>query len=340
MTIFIAFKYRPVYRLIPYLRLLFPPALIFCMGSFASLCLFSCDGGTSKSVVSSENSNRFAVVLGIAQDGGYPQIGCDKTCCRRFFEGGEPRRLVTSLALVDRGKQRYWLLEATPDIGEQLRRVPPYLGRDSFQLPAGVLLTHAHIGHYAGLMQFGREALGARNLPVHAMPRMRDFLKANGPWSQLVGTGNIELRNLQADSIIDLDGSFRITPFRVPHRDEYSETVGFLIEGERRIVFLPDIDKWERWDRDLFAFGADLYLVDGTFMHSDELPGRDMREIPHPFVQETMQRFESLPDSLRSRIVFIHFNHTNPLIRSKSSALDTVTARGFRVAREADVIPL
>ena len=311
-----------------------------CMGSVAALCLFSCDGRTSKGSVSPQKPDRFAVVLGIAQDGGYPQIGCDRSCCRSHLEGQEPRRLVTSLALVDRRQGRYWLLEATPDIGEQLRLVTTFLGRDSFLLPSGVLLTHAHIGHYAGLMQFGREALGAKNLPVYAMPRMRDFLKGNGPWSQLVGTGNIELRNLQSDSAIDLDGSFRITPFRVPHRDEYSETVGFLIEGDRRIVFLPDIDKWERWERDLFSFDADLYLVDGTFIRSDELPGRDMREIPHPFVSESMERFARLPDSLRSRIVFIHFNHTNPLILDRSSARDSVSSKGFRVAEEGMVLPL
>ena len=311
-----------------------------CMAPVVSICLFSCDGGTSKGVVAPEKPDRFAVVLGIAQDAGYPQIGCDRSCCRSHLEGQEPRRLVTSLALVDSRQGRYWLLEATPDIGEQLRRVIPLLGRDSFQLPAGVLLTHAHIGHYTGLMQFGREAFGSKNLPVYAMPRMRGYLKDNGPWSQLVGTGNIELRNLQADSAIDLDGSFRITPFRVPHRDEYSETVGFLIEGERRIVFLPDIDKWERWDRDLFSFDADLYLVDGTFLHSDELPGRDMREIPHPFVSESMERFGRLPDSLRSRILFIHFNHTNPLILDQSRARDSVSSKGFRVAEEGMVLPL
>ena len=303
------------------------------------LCI-GCVGGGVENSRSGAMTDRFAVVLGIAQDAGYPQIGCDRPCCRRNLNGKEPRHLVTSLALVDRRKARYWLQEATPDIGEQLRRVTPFLGRDSFLLPSGVLLTHGHIGHYAGLMQFGREAFGAKNLPVYAMPRMRDFLKGNGPWSQLAATGNIELRNLQADSAIDLDGSFRITPFRVPHRDEYSETVGFLIEGERRIVFLPDIDKWERWDRDLFSFDADLYLVDGTFMHPDELPGRDMREIPHPFVSESMERFGRLPDSLRSKIVFIHFNHTNPLILDRSRARDSVFSKGFRVAEEGMVFPL
>jgi pyrroloquinoline quinone biosynthesis protein B len=300
----------------------------------------SCRSGQDRSQSEADLPDRFALVLGVAQDAGYPQIGCVKTCCLAFRNGDEPRRLVTSVALVDRTRDHYWLLEATPDVGEQLHRVSSFLGRDSFRLPAGVLLTHAHIGHYAGLMQFGREAFGARELPVYAMPRMSGFLQSNGPWSQLVETGNITLRNLQSDSTVDLGGSFRITPFRVPHRDEYSETVGFVVEGDRRIVFLPDIDKWEKWDRELLSLDADLYLIDGTFLTADEVPGRDMREIPHPFVTESLHRFAGLPDSVRSKIVFIHFNHTNPLIRSHSKARDSVLSKGFRVAEEGAIIPL
>lgn len=311
-----------------------------CLAIVAFIWFVSCGDGNLRSDSKEGIHDRFALVLGVAQDAGYPQIGCEKACCMAYRDGEEPRRLVTSLALVDRGRDRYWLLEATPDVGEQLHRVSSFLGRDSFRLPAGVLLTHAHIGHYAGLMQFGREAFGARELPVYAMPRMRGFLESNGPWSQLVETNNIVLRNLRSDSTVDLDGSFRITPFRVPHRDEYSETAGFVIEGERRIVFLPDIDKWERWDRDLFSLDADLYLVDGTFLTADELPGRDMREIPHPFVAESMGRFGKLPDSIRSKVVFIHFNHTNPLIRKASKARDSVVSKGFRIAEEGGIIPL
>eukprot|EP00957_Ditylum_brightwellii_P156501 11911053-Ditylum_brightwellii.AAC.1 len=66
--------------------------------------------------------------------------------------------------------------------------------------PDGIFLTHAHIGHYTGLMYLGREALGAVDVPVYAMPRMRSFLKNNGPWSQLVSLGNINIQNLEEKS--------------------------------------------------------------------------------------------------------------------------------------------
>lgn len=284
----------------------------------------------------------FLMVLGVAQDGGYPQAGCEKACCRVVREGRESARSVTGLALVDPSGGSYWLFEATPDIGRQMgavwARVPSVA-----RMPKGIFLTHAHIGHYAGLMQLGREVMGARAIPVHAMPRMRGYLSGNGPWSQLVSAGNIELRPLAADSGVALPPGVRVTPFLVPHRDEYSETVGYRIEGpHRRILFIPDIDKWEKWERDITDAlrDCDLALVDGTFFDGAELPGRDMREIPHPSVAESMVLFANLPDSLRRRICFIHFNHTNPLLRQGSEQRRSVKAAGYRVAEEGMVIGL
>lgn len=282
------------------------------------------------------------VVLGIAQDGGYPQAGCEKDCCRPVLEGRQPGRSVTGLALTDPASGSYWLFEATPDIGRQMRMVSERIP-SATMLPKGIFLTHAHIGHYAGLMQLGREAIGAKGVPVYAMPRMRTFLTANGPWSQLVSTGNIELQPLAADSAILLPSGVKVTPILVPHRDEYSETVGYRIEGSaQRILFIPDIDKWEKWGRSITdeLRRCDMALVDGTFFDGTELPGRDMREIPHPSVTESMALFAGLPDSLRRRVCFIHFNHTNPLLRKGSDQRLAVKAAGYRVAEEGMVIRL
>ena len=43
--------------------------------------------------------------------------------------------------------------------------------------PKGIFLTHAHIGHYSGLIHLGKEALGAKGISVYAMPKMSFFLK-------------------------------------------------------------------------------------------------------------------------------------------------------------------
>lgn len=285
--------------------------------------------------------DKFIAVLGIAQDAGYPQAGCEKECCMAFYKGKEKKKLITCLALVDRKAGVYWLLEATPDIAAQLRTVQRYTGTKD--LPDGVLITHAHIGHYAGLMQLGREAMGAKDVPVWVMPRMDSFLRNNGPWSQLVQFNNIKLQSLQADSTVQLNSSFTITAFRVPHRDEYSETAGFLIQSDRKkVLFIPDIDKWEKWNRNIAEeIGkVDLALLDGTFYKNSELPGRDMKEIPHPFVEESLQQFSSLTSAEKSKIVFIHFNHTNPLLRKSSPEKDKVKKDGFAVAVEGMLIEL
>jgi len=178
---------------------------------------------------------------------------------------------------------------------------------------------------------------------VWAMPRLDSFLRSNGPWSQLVSLHNIKLDQLKADSTIHLNGSFSVTPIIVPHRDEFSETVGFTIQTDKKkILFIPDINKWEKWNRNIITeiSKCDLALLDGTFYKNGELPARDMSEIPHPFVEESMKIFDSLPAKEKSKIVFIHFNHTNPLLKKTSSEKDKVKAAGLGVAEEGMTIEL
>ncbi len=239
----------------------------------------------------------FVVVLGVAQDAGYPQADCQKSCCRPAWEQPHRRRLVSCIAVVDPASGQFWVVDATPDFPEQQHLVQNMLPGRPLKL-AGIFLTHAHVGHYTGLMHLGREAMGTKGVPVYAMPRMGDFLKNNGPWSQLLALKNIELRNMKADSVVLLNERLRVTPMLVPHRDEFSETVGFRIEGPgKSLLFIPDIDKWERWEQDINAVvgGVDFALLDGTFYQNGEIPGRDMSEIPHPFIEESIARFAVLP---------------------------------------------
>ncbi len=290
-----------------------------------------------------ELPEKFLVVLGVAQDAGYPQIGCTKECCTAYWEGKEEKKYTTCLTLVDRKANQYWLFEATPDIAHQLHSVQQYLFTREDYSPDGIFITHAHIGHYSGLMQLGREAMGSKAVPVWAMPRLDSFLKNNGPWSQLVSLKNIQLQSLKADSAVSLNASLKVTPVKVPHRDEFSETVGFVIESnKKKILFIPDIDKWEKWEKDIIAEvgKADMALLDGTFYKNGELPGRNMSEVPHPFVEESLQRFSGLSSAQKSQIVFIHFNHTNPLLKKESSEKKKVKADGFGVAEQGMVIEM
>lgn len=313
---------------------------------FVDLLIQSCDlNPPAPSIVPMHGNlpDQFIVVLGIAQDAGYPQIGCEKACCKAYWEGREEKKLVTCLALVDRTTDQYWLFEATPDITEQLKKVQSYIKTVPDYSPDGIFLTHAHIGHYTGLMEFGREAMGASNIPVWVMPKMDTFLRNNGPWSQLVQLKNIELNRLNTDSGVSLNSNLHVLPVRVPHRDEYSETVGFIISSKKKkILFIPDIDKWEKWNRKITSevMDVDTALLDGSFYKNGELPGRDMSEIPHPFVEETMKLFSSIKPDLRSKIFFIHFNHTNPLLSNSSPERITVSSQGFGIASEEDIITL
>jgi pyrroloquinoline quinone biosynthesis protein B len=284
----------------------------------------------------------FLVVLGIGQDGGYPQAGTPPGPAW----APELRRYATALGLVDPATGERWLFEATPDFRDQLHELDRVRAPTATPGLAGIFLTHAHVGHYAGLIHLGHEIIGARDVPVYAMPRMRSFLSSHGPWDQLVRLGNIALRELEDGVPVRLNERLRVTPFVVPHRDEYSETVGFRIDGPARsVVFLPDIDKWERWEEqgtrieDVVA-GVDVAYLDATFYQDGEVPGRAMADIPHPFIVETMQRFANAPPDVRQRIRFIHLNRTNPAAFEDTPERRRIEEASFRVARFLEIVPL
>ncbi|MEL6672213.1 MAG: MBL fold metallo-hydrolase [Bacteroidota bacterium] len=285
----------------------------------------------------------YVVVLGIAQDAGFPQAGCEKDCCKPHWGREEGYKSPVSLGLVDPSSGRKWLIEATPDMKHQLKILASKTDYPFNHQPDGVFLTHAHIGHYTGLIHFGHEVMGTKGLPVYAMPRMDTFLRENGPWSQLVDFENIAIQRIKADSTIQLAPNLRITPFLVPHRDEYSETVGFRIEGPKKsLLFIPDIDKWDRWERDIVEEirKVNLAFLDATFYENGEIPNRDMSEIPHPFVTESMETFSVLSSAERARVHFLHFNHTNPLCQYNSHAHTEVRGNGYNIAWEGQVIGL
>ncbi|WP_293749098.1 MBL fold metallo-hydrolase [uncultured Paraglaciecola sp.] len=201
---------------------------------------------------------------------------------------------------------------------------------------AGIFLTHAHIGHYAGLMYLGHEAMGANNVPVYAMPRMKQFLENNGPWDQLSRYNNIQLKPLADKHPVSLT-QVSVTPFTVPHRDEYSETVGYRIQGQHKTaIFIPDINKWQSWKTNIadLVKTVDYAFLDAAFYADGELPGRDMSKIPHPFVSESMQIFDALPIQQRNKIWFIHMNHTNPLLNKNSPEAKLVQSKGYHIAQE------
>ena len=278
-------------------------------------------------------------MLGVAQDGGVPHIGCRQERCEAARRDPARRERVAALGLVDEAAGRRFLIDATPDLPSQVESLGPPRPREQGVVD-GILLTHAHVGHYTGLMYLGREALSAAGIPVWATPRMARFLRENGPWSQLVALGNVSLREMEPGAAVALTDRLRVTPLLVPHRDELSDTVAFRVEGpERSLLYLPDIDKWERWDRRLAdeVGRVDWALLDGTFEDPAEVPGRSLAEIPHPLVGETVALLG--PGPRRAKVLFVHLNHTNRLLRDEAAAA-ALAAKGFGVARDGQELEL
>ena len=268
----------------------------------ALVCLGACTAAPATTTPAS--SSWQLIVLGIAQDAGIPQLGCEQELCKSIRDGRRKPERVASIGLVNRALGLSYLFDATPDMVSQLGTL------NGGKPPTGVFLTHGHIGHYTGLMYFGRESMDAKSVPVHGTARMAEYLTANGPWSLLVSRENIDARVLTPDVAVELEGGVRVTAFLVPHRDEFTDTVGYLIEHDgHRAIYLPDIDQWSKWPRPIrdLVDSADLAFLDGTFASADELPGRTIADIPHPLIPVTRE----LLKGTRAKVWFIHLNHTN-----------------------------
>lgn len=281
------------------------------------------------------------VVLGVSQDGGVPQVNVQADPA---WEDESLRRRVVSLGIVDHEAGERFIFEATPDFREQMHDLNAIAGTEG--APDGVFLTHAHIGHYTGLMFLGFESMGASEVPVHTLPLMAEFLSTNGPWDQLVRYGNIDLQVMAAGDSVRLTPHLAVSARDVPHRREYAETAGFRIQGpELSVVFIPDIDSWAEWAEqgtriEDVVMENNLIYIDATFFDNNELPGRDMSGFPHPRVSETMDLFQEYSVEIRQRIRFIHFNHTNPIRFEDSAETLEVLERGYRIAREGETICL
>jgi len=290
----------------------------------ASILLFS---------ISLHAQSEYIYILGNTQDAGLPHIGCQHKFCQDNFDKYD-QYFVTSIAVVDSDLRKYIMFEATPDITYQLNNLNNSIFQE-FLLPESLYITHAHIGHYTGLMYFGREALGSKNLLVKVLPKMSEFLKSNGPWNQLVNINNIEIQKLNFGESNNELTNISVTPIKVPHRDEYSETAGYVIQGKnKKALFIPDIDKWEKWDKNLVHLTEefDYLLLDATFYDSKEI-NRDINEIPHPLVTETMSLLDNLSSELKVKVYFIHMNHTNLMLDPESELSKLVESKGFNIAR-------
>jgi pyrroloquinoline quinone biosynthesis protein B len=272
-----------------------------------------------------------AILLGNAQDAGLPQAGCGCENCAAAWRDPSRRKYVSALGLLDVDAGEWLMIDATPDFREQFHGMQELAASARF---GGILITHAHIGHYTGLIHLGYEAMAARAAPLYGTKRLNEFLRTHAPWRQLVEQHNIELRELAPNEWRPVTPSLSVRPLLVPHRDEWSDTAGFIVRGPRRqLLYLPDIDGWDRWALSVreTVMRVDAALLDGSFFSAGELPGRDVSEIGHPLVTDTAARLTGISTDVR----FIHLNHSNPLHRPGPERA-WLEAQGFRVGELGD----
>jgi len=285
--------------------------------------------------LSSNPKENRVLVLGTAQDGGYPQVGCSRKCCIHAWENNYSRK-VSSLAIIS--DNDCWLIDITPDFSSQLKMIESEI--NGLPKIAGIFITHAHVGHYLGLLDLGLEIMNTHKIPVYVMPSMETFLKENGPFMQLVDLENIKLMPLKPDELVSLKNNLSITPFLVPHRNEFSETVGYKIYlGNKTLVYIPDIDSWGEWGSNIVDLveNNDVAILDGTFYDSNELKKRKIEDIPHPFIKDSLKKFSLLEVVDRKKVYFTHLNHTNPAIQNSSFERLEILSHGCNVAEDGMV---
>lgn len=275
-------------------------------------------------------------VLGTAQDAGVPHPNCFCENCTQAHNDARYKRLAASLAIVLPEQRKWHLIDATPDLKEQMARLQMKYGMESVLMDS-IFLSHAHMGHYPGLLFLGREAIGAKDVPVMAGSKMKQLLEEQAPWKQLTSLGNIDVKDKRDGEVVQIAPQVNVTFIEVPHRNEFSETFAFLIEGPtKKLLYVPDIDRWEQWEHELHNIceDVDICLLDGTFYSPQDLEkiGRDYREIPHPVITETMERLKDLAE--HKEIYFTHLNHSNPAIHTDNIVRDMIEAKGFHIAEE------
>lgn len=293
-----------------------------------------------------ERRGPYVQVLGTAQDGGLPHVACDCVRCEAARSDPGQRRHVASMAVILPESGKRYLIDASPDIRPQLDLLPRPGESDERvdrQPVDGVFLTHAHLGHYTGLAFFGYEAAHTRGVTVYCTRGMAAFLRNNAPWDQLVRLENILIREVEHGEAVDLGEGVVVTMVPVPHRKEYTDTVGYRIEGPRLSLFyVPDTDSWRDWDPPLPVVleNTDVAVLDGTFFSLDELPGRRVEEIGHPLIGNSMDLLEPTVREGNLRVYFTHMNHSNPALDPAGVAIGQIRERGFDLLEDGQEIDL
>ena len=294
-----------------------------------------------------------AIVLGSAAGGAFPQWNCRCPVCQLAWAGDKRVRPRTQAGIaVSGGDGRWTLINASPDLGQQIRATPalhPQEGLRGSPIDA-VVLTGAEIDQIAGLLHL-RESTPFTLL---ATPASHAAVAANAMFGAISA---MTRRAVNPGEPFTLAGGIEATLFTVPGKlplylegddpkigVESAANVGIELQRDgARLVFVPGAAGVTPAMRERFA-RADAILFDGTLFTDDEMlrsgtgqkTGRRMGHMPIDGADGTLRAL----DGLTARRIFVHINNTNPIQIDGSPERAKVEAAGWQVAEDGMEIVL
>jgi pyrroloquinoline quinone biosynthesis protein B len=286
-----------------------------------------------------------AIVLGSAAGGAFPQWNCRCPVCALAWVGDKRVRPRTQASIaVSGGDGRWTLLNASPDLGQQIRATSalhPQQGLRGSPIDA-VVLTGAEIDQIAGLLSLRENS----PFTLYATPSSHAAVAANAMFGAL---GAMTRRAVNPGERFMLAGNIEASLFTVPGKlplylegdnpeigAESAANVGIELQRDgARLIFVPGAAAVTPTMRERFR-QADVILFDGTLFTDDEMlrtgtgqkTGRRMGHMPIDGEGGALQAL----DGLNRRRIFIHINNTNPIQIDGSPERAKVEAAGWQVA--------
>jgi pyrroloquinoline quinone biosynthesis protein B len=293
------------------------------------------------------------LLLGTAAGGGFPQWNCWCRSCataRTRPEAARPR--TQSSAAISADGRHWFLLNASPDVREQLARLP---GPDRPDHPLrhvpvdGVLLTDAELDHSLGVVLL-REA---GHLTVFTTTAIRGMLERDSCLLPVTRAfADVPVVDLVPGVPLDLprrDGvpsGLTVEAFAVPadpprfaRNPGDGHSIGLMIRADSgTCAFVPACGDL---DATLLArlAGSDILIFDGTFWHDRELidlgigtrTARQMDHLPMSGPGGSLEQLARLPCQHR---IYSHINNTNPVLLEQSPERAAVEAAGLTIGAD------
>ncbi len=293
------------------------------------------------------------ILLGTAAGGGFPQWNCWCPPCRLSrLDPVRARPRTQSSAAVSADGERWFLLNASPDVRDQLGRLVRAAPTGMRHVPvAGIVTTDAELDHTLGIVLL-REG---RHLQLYATSAVRTILERDSRILEVTSAfALVEIQEIvpgRIQALHYLDGSpsgITIEPFVVPagpprfaQNDLEGHTVGLTIRDDftgGTCAFVPGCGAL---DAGILARlrSADLILFDGTFWLDDELitlgiGERTARQMDHLPIAGPGGSLAVLATLGGSRRVYTHINNTNPVLIEDSAERAEVDVLGVQVGAD------